>query len=608
MSKFNSNKIPVISMKNPFIFFILFVFVSCSVSHKNFRPLGLGEQVRGWIILSDNLEDGLSVIDRAPEYDINHLQLSHDVIHDLRHVRDPQRLEIAKSFIERAQAKGIQEVVVWDRSLYNLSYYPDQFKTGPGGTIDLDNPDFWEWFKNDYREMLDMIPGIQGLILTFIETGARVENQHSTKLKSNQEKLAAVVNAIASVVIGERGLNLYARTFSYTYEEYENIVGAIELFEYPEIRLMMKETPHDFFLTHPNDFFAGKISRPTIIEFDTGGEFNGQGVVANTWPEYILGRWGDFLNREHVIGYAARTDRYGDTRAVGRPSEINLYALKRYMEDNSLNADDIYDEFIVSTYGEAALPYVKAAFENAFDIITSVFYTLGTNTTNHSELNYDPYKSHWARHVSGKWLDPPVVFVKHGVNHNFHYWKDIVNTLAPDWAKAGGTQLEEVPWVIENGWLSRGEMMNEEYLSYIKTEKAYGVKLSEESLSQIEQAKPYLEEAQYRELYHYFNRTLLTARLHEAVATAYFGYRIYARGEAFRSATLINDISNALSKIKEVAGLIQTYPVETPAGQWNWRDDAEKAMRYYEWITQGTWPAKTSGFETGLNGVIFKPE
>lgn len=594
-------------MKKLLIFLFLSVTLSCSVRENNVnKPLDLNEPVKGWIILSDNPEEGMSVIDRAPEYDINHLQLSHDVIHDLRHVRDPQRLRLAKSFIKRAHEKGIREVVVWDRSLYNLSYYPDQFKTGPDGTIDLDNPAFWEWFKNDYREMLDMIPGIQGLILTFIETGARVENQHSTKLKSNQEKLAAVVNAVASVVIGERGLNLYARTFSYTYEEYENIVGAIELFEYPEIRLMMKETPHDFFLTHPNDFFAGKIDRPTIIEFDTGGEFNGQGVVANTWPQYILDRWSDFLSREHVIGYTARTDRYGDTRAVGRPSEINLYALKRYMEDNSLDADDIYDEFIVSTYGEAALPYIKAAFENAFDIVTSVFYTLGTNTTNHSELNYDPYKSHWARHVSGKWLDPPVVFVKHGVDRNFHYWTDIVNTLAPDWAKAGGTQLNEVPWVVENKWLSRGELMDEDYLSYIKTEKAYGVKLSEEALAQIKQAKPHVAEAQYENLYHTFNRTLLTARLHEAVATAYFGYRIYARGEAFHTPALINDVSDALARTKEVAGLIQDYPVENPIGQWNWRDDAANAMRYYEWITQGTWPEETSGFETGLNGVIFK--
>ncbi len=592
-------------MKNIILLLLLIPF-SCSEKPNEPKSLKDNEIVKGWIILSDNVQEDLFVIDKAPDYDINHLQISHDLIHSLNQVRIPERLEKANILIKHAHSKGIREVVLWDRSLYNLDYYPDQFKTGPNGTIDLDNTSFWEWLKDDYREMLDLVPDIQGLILTFIETGARVEDQYSLKLKSNQEKLAAVVNAVASVVIGERGLNLYARTFAYTHEEFENIIGAIELFENPEIRLMMKETPHDFFLTHPNDFFAGTIKRPTIIEFDAAGEYNGQGIIANTWPEYMLNRWSDFLQRDHIIGYTARTDRFGDTRIVGRPSEINLYALKRYLEDQSLSAEDIYDEFISENYNNDALPYIKAAFKNAFDIVSSVFYTLGTSTANHSQLNYDPYSSHWARHVSGKWLDPPVVFVKHGVNREFHYWKDIINALAPDWAKAGGTQLEEIPWVMENKWLTRGEKMNEEYLSYIKTEKEYGIRLTEESLDQIEKAKPFLSDEQYQDLFHYFNRTLLTARLHNAVATAYFGYRIYARGEEFQTSTLMNDIRKSLSELKEVSGLIQNYAVYTPSGGWNWANDTKTALEYYEWITKGIWPKTTSGFETGLNRVVFE--
>ena len=505
-----------------------------------------------------------------------------------------------------AHSQGIQEVALWDRSLYELDYYPDQFKTGPNGTIDLDDTAFWEWFKEDYREMLNLAPNIQGLILTFIETGARVEDQYSEKFKTNQEKLALVVNAVASVVIGEYGLNLYARTFSYTYEEYENIIGAIKLFEYPEIRLMMKETPHDFFLTHPNDMFAGTINRPTIIEFDVAGEFNGQGVIANTWPEYILNRWTDFLKRDNIIGYAARTDRYGDTRIIGRPSEINLYALKRYLEDQNLTADDIYNEFITKMYNEESLPFIKNAFKNSYDIITSVLYTLGTSTANHSKLNYDPYTSHWARHVSGKWLDPPVVFVEHGINRKFHYWTDIINTLAPDWAKAGGSQLDEIPWVTENGWLTRGENMNEEYLMYIITEKEYGVNLAEASLNEIIKTKQYLSDEQYQKLYDYFYRTLITARLHKAVSTLYFGFRIYARGTSYQTANLIDLLSKSLGQTKEISGIINNYNKDVPIGQWNWKEDAEMALQYCEWIENGTWPSETKGYQTNLNGIIFK--
>lgn len=592
---------------------VLFMLLSNPLSlfaEKAFTPspLSLDDPVRGWTILSDSVEDGLEVIRRAAEYDINHLQISHHVVHSLMHVRDERRRNIANIFTKAAHEAGIQEVVLWDRVLHDLDYYPDEFRTGPNRTLDLDNPAFVEWFKNDYREKLDLVPDIQGIILTFIETGARVEMQHSELLKTSKQKLAAVVNAVAAVVIEERGLNLYARTFAYTYKEYDNIVGAVELFENDKIRLMMKEAPHDFFLTHPGDFFAGTIARPTLMEFDTGAEFNGQGIIANTWPEHILERWSDFLKRDHIIGYVARTDRYGNTRILGRPSEINLLALKRYFEDRTVTADIVYKEFITANYGEEAAPHVRMAFENAFEIITASLYTLGTNVANHSQLDYDPYSSSYARHVSGKWIKPPVAKVGHGVNREFHYWSGVLNHIAPKWAKAGGAQLGEISWVVEAGWLEPGEKMNEEYMKAILTQKDHGVRLARTSLEHIENAKPHLSEKNYQQLYHTFNRTLYTARLHRAVAGAYYGFRTFSRGQDFQSEYVVEEIRKGLADSLAVSAEIETYAEPGPIGQYSWVRDTVMARRYHEWITQGTWPARTHGHETGLDGIRFPVE
>ena len=326
---------------------------------------------------------------------------------DLNEVRDEKKRALVNRLVDSAHAAGIREVVVWDHALYELSYYPERFRTGPNGTIDLDDPAFWAWLKQDYREMLDRVPAVDGVVLTFIETGARAERQHSRVMSTPQEKLAAVVNAVADVVIGERKLNLYARTFSYTHAEYRAIIGAVDRFR-PDVRLLMKETPHDFFLTHPNDRYAGTIARPTVIEFDAAGEFNGQGQIAITWPEYMLGRARDLLRRPHVIGYTARTDRYGGTRLVGHPAEIDLYALKRFVEDPKITSERVTSEFAAAHYGKAAAPFVARAFRNAFDIVSSSLYTLGTNVANHSRLDYDGYTSSYARHVSGKWIEPPI--------------------------------------------------------------------------------------------------------------------------------------------------------------------------------------------------------
>ena len=309
-------------------------------------------QIRGWNILPDSESDANLTIDAARLYNINHLQLSHNLVMDLHDMREKSKRDLVNRLISRAHEAGIEEVIAWDHALYDLNYYPDKFKTGPFGTLNFDDKEFWDWFKTDYREMMGLIPDIDGLVLTFIETGARSEDQYSINLKTAEEKLAAVVDAIASVIVNELGKKLYIRTFAYTHQEYAMTIGCISHIKNNNIIIMMKETPHDFFLTHPNDGYAGMINRPTIIEFDCGNEYNGQGVIANTWPELIIRRWSDFVKRANIVGYVARTDRYGDTRIVGTPNEILLYALKKSTDDQSLSVDDIYRSFISENYGE----------------------------------------------------------------------------------------------------------------------------------------------------------------------------------------------------------------------------------------------------------------
>jgi len=547
--------------------------------------------VQGWNILSDSFEDDMVTITAARYYNINHLQLSHDLLMDLQEIRDPGRQNLVNRLIDEAHRAGIAEVVLWDHALYSLKYYPDRFKTGPGGTIDLDNPLFWEWFKADYRDLMSLAPEADGVVLTFIETGARAENQYSLKLLSGPEKLAAVVDAVAAVVCDELNKQLYIRTFAYTDAEYLNTIGCIGFIRNTKVRLMMKETPHDFFLTHPNDKYAGTIDRPTIMEFDACNEFNGQGVVANTWPEYIIRRWSDLINRPNVIGYVARTDRYGDTRLVGTPNEILLYTLKRYTEDQTLTGGQITREFLTQKYGRRSVRFLEPAFGKAYDIISSSFYTLGTNMSNHSKLDYDPYKSSYGRHVSGKWLDPPVIFIPHGVNREKHYWTGVIEHLSPARFKsADGPLLTEAPQVIENKWVSEEEKMNEEYLGYIITEKRYGVKQAEKALRLVTRSKKVMAPDDYEQVYELFNRTLITARVYEAAATAYFGYRIYARGEEFRNDRLIKTMNHALATMPVLATTIENYDKKVPRGQWNWRGDAGRLREYHKKITETGWP------------------
>src|SRR6056297_994177 len=230
--------------------------------------------IQGWNILTNNDSVAVAVIDKAADQGVNHLQLSHRIVMDLRDIKEPAVAQKVNRLTKLAHKKGIEEVTIWDHSLYELDYYPDEFKTGPNGTINLDNPKFWQWIKEDVRNTLDLVPEVDGIILTFIETGAHVEDQYSEILKTEEDKLAAMVDTLASVIIDERDLNLYIRTFIYTKAELNSLLKAVNKVQNPKVRVMTKEAPHDFFITHPVSKFVKDIKSPTLIEFDAAHEYN----------------------------------------------------------------------------------------------------------------------------------------------------------------------------------------------------------------------------------------------------------------------------------------------------------------------------------------------
>ena len=572
------------------IIILLSLFFGCTTNQTTKKDLE-GPAIRGWNILSDDTAKAIIALDQAKNYRINHLQISHHLIMDLKDVRKADKLQKTRNLITEAHEQGIDKVLVWDHALYHLDYYPEQFKNAKGLLI-LDNPDFWKWLKADYRSMLDSLPEADGIILTFIETGARVEDQYSEKWKTPAEKLANLVDSLATVIIDEKRMQLYIRTFIYSKKELEAVLGSINLVQHPGVRVMTKEVPHDFFLTHPVSDFITEFNKDVIIEFDLGHEYHGQGIIASILPEITTNRWKYYSGQKNVIGYVARTDRYGTTQNMGRPTELNLYALKRISEDTSLNINTIIEEFIVMKYGHDAVDFLLPVFLETDDIIRSVIYTMGLHMNDHSRFEFD-YPSIYTRHCSGKWLKNPVINLAHGIDKEFHYWKEIVEHLSPARFKMKSRRdgkntilYDEAPWVIENGWVTPEDKMNEDYLKHVVTEKKYGVEKARWALQQVEKTESIIsDQDDYEMLLHLYERTYLTARLYLAGARAYFGYRTY-----------LNDPSNI--KVKEIAaegleGLktlseeMKQYPDPGPTGQFSWIEDARRAMQLYNNITTG---------------------
>jgi hypothetical protein len=164
----------------------------------------------------------------------------------------------------------------------------------------------------------------------------------------------------------------------------------------------------------------------------------------------------------------------------------------------------------------------------------------------------------------------------------------VIDHIAPPRAKApNGAQWNEVPWVKDGGWVQPGERMDEATLALVMTEKRWGVAKARESLDAIEAGRATLRPDDYRELHALFERTLLTARLHAAVAGAYYAARVWSRGPAFRTPFVEHTMRQGRREIPIVANAIRTYPSPPPAGgQWNWAGDADAAMKYLTYPIQ----------------------
>ncbi|MDR3062159.1 MAG: hypothetical protein LBU57_08615, partial [Dysgonamonadaceae bacterium] len=87
------------------IFTIYFFAILFSIN-----TMAIDNGVRGWIILSNNMDNAIETIKTAKRYNVNHLQLSHQIVHDLREVKDKKVCDQVNHLTRLAHSEKIDEV------------------------------------------------------------------------------------------------------------------------------------------------------------------------------------------------------------------------------------------------------------------------------------------------------------------------------------------------------------------------------------------------------------------------------------------------------------------------------------------------------------------
>jgi len=324
-------------------------------------------QVKGAIALDYNIPNLAYLIEHIfPDFGINHLQLSHGCIMYAAKVIESEKVQRDFNFLGAlAHSKGIR-LYVWT---HELGYVPEGFFDG--ARVNLDDPGLWKWLAGKYRKLFELVPNIDGVVLTFSETTCSLYGDRAISKMSNPERVARVTNVIHEVC-KEYHKTLYVRTWGPDWlpEAFKMVPD--------EVRVMSKYTTGDWDLYKTHRKSIGVFGRhPQLIEADICGEYTGQSQVPWPLPEYLKWRISYDVNKIAekngvFAGVAARTERYSNY-IYETPNLVNLYALCRLVDNPDMDVDEIWNGWAVKEYGAAAAPHVVSAFKDLRVVNTTVF-------------------------------------------------------------------------------------------------------------------------------------------------------------------------------------------------------------------------------------------
>jgi len=328
-------------------------------------------EMRGWQLLDPDPEHMVRVIDAAAEYRINHIQLSHGIVHSVCTLENESwRIDRINLAARHAHRHGM-EVVVWTHELDGI---PHEFIKD--GRVDLRRADLWRFLARRYENLFKAAPDLDGLVLTFQETAASV--YHDEKVISDDPHDVRVQMLIDTLHQACRKHNkkLIVRNFCYTGAEMEAIKRALLACD-DSIVIMPKCQPHDWNPYYPHDPTIAEMGarKRLMVEYDLGEEFHGQNQVPYVCPQYIRYRLNHAIHGG-VSGAVARIERF-DAHALGTVKELDLAVYSAILNDPQTNVQALVDDWAQQRFGKSAAADAMAALTSTFQIVNSVVYLHG---------------------------------------------------------------------------------------------------------------------------------------------------------------------------------------------------------------------------------------
>jgi len=491
-------------MKRIILFLVLLIFISSVQAQE--------EPIIGWQFHDDNVTYLSEMIDLALKYNVNHVELSHNMVSRTEDIlKSFKKQREINELIKKAHNNEI-ELFIWTHEISGL---PEEFIVN--GKTDLDNPLLWEWLKKKYENLFEVIPDVDGIILTFSETDIPVyEDEKVITKMSKAERVAKILNTVNEVVRAHNKI-LWARTWG---EKVDLVAEGIRLTP-EDIWVENKNVISDFDTYWPHHPLTGAYgTRPQIVEFDLNGQYLGRSWIPSAKPDYLKYRLQyainkgvrGFVGRVGTLGYGWEST-YGvleipNTHAINTPNEINLYAFSKIIQNPDIDTKDIWQEWVSTKYGNDATPYIVSAYNRTFEIARQLYKEAGVH-----QGNEDTGRICISTHSDIPWWGVFDVSRPEG-----DYWKRIYKDPVFKHVVNGGNLDEE---------------LNRRF-DPIQS-------LCHQSINDIELAKPYLTQGQYYYLKEYLERELMAVQLFKEIKKILIRYGMVEIHNSIEDKELLDD-------------------------------------------------------------------
>jgi len=250
-----------------------------------------------------------------------------------------QRRAYLKRVLQMAARAGIQ-VYVENKELYFpdilLEFHPELVKAGK---LCASEPFWWDFIDLKYREFFEEFPEIAGIIVAPAtgESRVSISSNRCTCARCRATTKEGWFRQLAAAMhkpIREAGRTLVIRDFVFDARTHAQIASAMEQLP-PDVVISLKNTPHDFYPTFPdNPRIGGIAGHAQWVEYDAMGQYYGWGIGISAMEADYRRRLAH-AREQGVSGVIIRTDweSLDGHSAFQTVNVFNLYAFSALAQD-----------------------------------------------------------------------------------------------------------------------------------------------------------------------------------------------------------------------------------------------------------------------------------